>query len=50
MPIPAIGRPLHEKLEDEAVDSLVALINKSHAEQKKRRGKTCGRKIRATLI
>ena len=34
MPVLTIERPLREKLGDEAVDSLVNLINKSLAEQK----------------
>lgn len=34
MPIVAVGRPLREKLGDEAVDSLIELINQSQSDQK----------------
>jgi len=35
MSIVAVGKPLREKLGDEAVESLVELINHSQADQKK---------------
>jgi len=34
MPILTVGKPLREKLGDEAVESLINLINQSQAEQK----------------
>jgi hypothetical protein len=34
MPILAVGKPLRDKLGDEAVDALIELINQSQAEQK----------------
>jgi len=34
MPILTVGRPLREKLGDEAVDSLIELLNQAQAEQK----------------